>query len=326
MTRLILIILLPFAVLAGGPIWQGQQYAFLLFAVAAVGSLMPNRWLRWFVFYAVGVTVFEMWLSMQGKVPHQAAMVSVRMCLFLGAACVFWLAAKVTPRWQDAVCVLAVAEAFLALLQLAGVDPYFAALEANFGIQQRFDLVGSFGNRNFLAAFLVCASPFLWRPVWKWGLIPVLAVILLSKSSGAYLGLVAVVGSYFKKWEVVAGAVAIGALMIAIDTPDITNRVEFWKDAIGRIAERPVFGYGPGAAPKVNFHNEYLTVIHKFGLVGLGLLALAVWRIPKTDRRCVSALLGAAVIALVSYPLSIPPTALLLIFAGSHLEGSRDLR
>ena len=77
------------------------------------------------------------------------------------------------------------------------------------------------------------------------------------------------------------GGVAINAM----------GRVLFWQTTLQSFAESPIVGKGAGAVQAViedklpgmgHPHNDYLRILHDYGLIGFGLWALAGWLIVRT--------------------------------------------
>jgi len=71
----------------------------------------------------------------------------------------------------------------------------------------------------------------------------------------------------------------------SLPVSSVSYRVWLWQDALQRIAEHPLLGWGPGSAPLLiqeaavpgglgHYHNLYLQLAAELGLVGLGLFAL----------------------------------------------------
>ncbi len=142
--------------------------------------------------------------------------------------------------------------------------------------------VATFGNRNFLAAFLAAS---VWvgtslarnegaakrsRKNWiygLWGLWTVLVIALACRSRGAMLALATVGGAILVMWiwrvvktllaRFVLVAIAVLIVFIALDLAPIKSRLEkifsedvrpaIWLGSLGLISERPLVGHGWGS-------------------------------------------------------------------------------
>jgi O-antigen ligase len=109
--------------------------------------------------------------------------------------------------------------------------------------------------------------------------VAVLALFILGISLGA--------GTIEKRLGAEQGSLV---LLLSGDAGDLPSdavglRVQLWENALQRIAERPLLGWGAGSAPVLihqtalpatlsHYHNLYLQLTVELGLTGLGLFAL----------------------------------------------------
>jgi hypothetical protein len=167
----------------------------------------------------------------------------------------------------------------------------------------------TFNNPNVCAEYLFMAAPFLMARAFgekrsRSGvitglmLLPLAAGLALTFSRGSYLALIAVVGVFClfnlkKIWIFLLGGAAVLFVLpeavinrfLSIKSIDgaITERLNVWKVIADNIAERPLFGVGPGTyntwallrdagidAPHA--HNIALQLLAEGGIVGLVLM------------------------------------------------------
>lgn len=174
-------------------------------------------------------------------------------------------------------------------------------------------LGGHMARAAFLCAFLLFLDK-PWRAVWAFGLMLCAALVILSTSKTALLGMmlgfgVIIAGAWMRRGVVTTlsslwlGVVVAGvAVLVLTLMPDLvfsllgrdatlTGRTDIWTALIDAIREQPWFGYGYGAfwglesmpAYRVRMatewlvptaHNGWLETALSVGLVGLGLLVL----------------------------------------------------
>lgn len=167
------------------------------------------------------------------------------------------------------------------------------------------EFLSTFGNRNFLGAYL-SASVLIAIGLREWratsACLPLLAGLWFCGSRGAWLALAAVAGAGVILRLRGAKRIAIAGLFIAVVIVGgvLTGnhivrqwqtdvRPVIWKGTLRMIAARPVFGHGPGAfvveypqyrlteyflRPKAgnltdHAHNEVLEIAAEQGIIGL---------------------------------------------------------
>ena len=177
----------------------------------------------------------------------------------LSAAC---LPTAFAERWPAMTITAAALIAGYALAQRLGLDPSFALRAQGSALRAS----GTFGNPNFLAAFLVFAWPLalLWhdqrRPLlFLW----LLLALLATQSRAGAVALVAQLAVLaLQAWReglrprwglgIAVGAAAILAglwLFPAGQWSRPTLRVPLWAGSLQLVAQRPLAGWGPGAFP-----------------------------------------------------------------------------
>ena len=175
-------------------------------------------------------------------------------------------------------------------------------------------LGGQMARASFLMAFLLIMDR-PWRKVWALGLMISIALVLLSTSKTALLGMmlgfgVLFAGAWMRRGVVTtlsmiwAGVIGAGAAaMVFVFAPEIvfqllgrdatlTGRTDIWTALFDAISDQPWLGYGYGAfwglysepAYKVRLatewlvptaHNGWLETALSIGLVGLAGLVLS---------------------------------------------------
>jgi putative inorganic carbon (HCO3(-)) transporter len=237
----------------------------------------------------------------------------------------FWLSLQVLNGPEDARTLLRV---LLASGYLVAAVAILQSVTASVGQGILVPAYGTLGQQNVLGAFLAMLSPLAFRELVdaaSWSkrvvainlLIVIGAGLVLTLSRSAWLGilLAAVVLAVGSRHNIRIGVAAIslgllGAIVIAgfslaggrqverqIQTRAMTvfdpgawgPRPAIWRDSIGLIASRPVFGYGPdnfglvyprfqasnlGRSQVDKAHSESLQVAATQGLVGLAVYLL----------------------------------------------------
>ena len=169
--------------------------------------------------------------------------------------------------------------------------------------------------------------------------IPV-AGLILAESTGGVLALAAMLIFYWfaknrKAWPMVAVLVGVAIYMYYQDpftSSAVTERVRIWHLGDVAIWQNPVLGVGVGLWPLVtgqlHAHNEFIQIW--LGIGFMGPLFIFGYAIDVYSRMTLDAiipaavLIGVAVNCFVSFPLHLPPLALIVLAYISILE--RKLR
>ncbi len=253
----------------------------LLFTVVSCLLFAPALQGVWdfrtqFLFEAAVFLTGGFWLFRESLAGHVPPFLSDRknIPLFLAAFCSLLAAllspvrTLVVPEWWTfaaGLFVLALS-ASLSACQLRRTDLALrcsAWLMALLGLYQAFifkssDVSASLSNPNALALFTLLLLPL----ALMWGdylLFSALAVVLIrTQSAAALLALLAAAGLYArdnmrpaglkKLWLVLPAAVIIAALAGSqMDFRSLTDRLGWWRAALGMFADRPALGFGAGA-------------------------------------------------------------------------------
>ncbi len=357
------IFLVPVGILAGGDVVKGQHYTFLICAAALMGMLffrrrpclypVRNPWLAGFMVYVSFYQVLIMVLWTLQLVPDIQKALSFGMLLFFAFACVYYKAAAEsrirTELIYDAICISALVQASLAWLQILGPDPVEHTVAMLTVWVKEADLpVGSTGNPNFLAAYLAISIPFFFRwgrrpergMGWYHGLFIIIPLMLMLRTSAAVVA--AAFGAAFfhrsSKYGIFIMSFLIGAAAAFLVFDGVrfwssgywigNDRFGWWTICLSQVMDSPghfLFGRGPGTIWGGYFpvHNDYVTILHQFGLTALwlllGFIAFANWK----NRILGSVFVAGLVNMLGNYPLHLSPCALNLIIAFGLAERER---
>ncbi len=369
--------LLPLVVVPGFARPFSTPKFVLLAAVVSVGTLLAASYglLRWPSFPFSFQVALVVWLAALGASAAFGDFASPSaFFLPLFAAAWFLLLLMIRPRAEDLAFMLALSGgmvALIALLQFFGLDP-FALLgwAAPPGGSSRIRVFATLGNPNFVAAFLVAVMPLTiamgitLRQRLLFSVVVALqtAAIFATGSRAAILALIAVlvwlaVLRRLVNWRYLAGTAVLIAVLLLVYAPSrplkttLLGRYYIWHVTATHLAERPVFGFGPGgfaakyveweteywregrssaserqfAALQDHAHNDYLETLVDSGVAGLAsfvalLLSSLVFAFRQAQRKVSELATGASAgvialmaVALVDFPFR-RPTELFLFW------------
>ena len=276
----------------------------LAFGLVLVAWRCVAPWSRPVAAFAAYAGVSTVW----SVAPEDAAWV-VLGCVLIATV------AQGASRWMLlGLLVLGCLEVAVQVLQVAGVMPFKGWLT-----DARIPH-GTFGNPRYLGAALAGITP-LAPPI----LLPVFVVgVVLSQSFGAWLGvLVALLVRFRSHWRLILPLAALAMVAILgfrsngfvwrelyLGTPNerlamLTASLILWPTTVWTV----LFGHGLGSwFPQVgarlnqyHAHNEPVQALYELGLVGVGLLAWALW----SHRRLIlgsPALLALGIVSLTISP------------------------
>jgi hypothetical protein len=260
-------------------------------------------------------------------------------------------------------CILVIIQSILGIFQMFGMDLVVKILNLFAPARPIHDplaLTGTFGNNNWLAAYVAICLPMFFRireyrifvqPRWyvpkkrwattitftiKWSyFIPLLIFVLyFCKTTSAVVP--AIVGTvyYFypridKKYLWAAICAAFVAAM-AYGTLTHGNfwenqRIKDWDKAFHLWGYNPfsvIFGMGPSAAWGKSYplHNEWMQCLYEYGLIGFGLLVGYVASVSRKNRILFTAFVIAAINMIGNYSLHLAPSAFLIILIAGFME------
>lgn len=201
-------------------------------------------------------------------------------------------------RLMNAMCGFAVLHSCICIIQrFTGANVLgllYRDIEFQAGI---FPISSVLGNPNYVAANLSMCIPLFFRKKWKYLLPLPIFVLLTSECLGAVVAAVAgglcLVCDKVGKWRkgglvgIGIGIALIAVFACLLDDRDLSSlsddiRFEVWVDTIKRIYnggwQVVLFGFGAGKAYTAHqmhyMHNDYFVVLYRYGMIGLGLLAV----------------------------------------------------
>ncbi len=341
-------LMLPFGFLTFGIIHQGQHLAFVIAAMVIIGSLIKNDWIFSFFIYStfwiLFICIYRLFFP---ATPIQTCLTAMDMMIYFMAGAVIYVAVVKSKlkneTFYNIICIAALIQGTLALLQSFGFDPVVWTLNKVLTAVPLLDsrtMVGSLGNNNFLAAFIGISLPFFFRKNWFYGLILLIPILYFSRTTSAIVPVL--IGSFvffyphmYKRFKIVAGvALLLAASWYAVfhHTPFYANpRWTLWYEAfrIWAVHWFPVvFGMGPGANWGHNYpmHNEWAEGLYQFGLIGVALMIGYVVTIYRGNRILFSAFIILAINMFGNYPIHLAPSAFLIIIICALIERERNVQ
>ena len=340
---LILFCLVPFVVIVGGIIHEGQRASMSLAGVAIIGAFIKNNWIRAFIWYWLVWIIFMLLMTQLGKLPPPFSQKAFYMTSYMISAFVFFLAMQESmikiEYVYNVICFTAIIQALLAICQMWALDPFFDMMKTYANVKKLLDVTettGSLGNNNFLAFYLMVSMPFFFRRYWCL-FIPVLfAVVLSSITSTAIVAGMTGAAYYFRKkvkwrWMALVALPLIGWLLFskASLTWNFTwdhDRFHWWRSAIMLWKESGpggwILGFGPTMSWGRNFpiHNEWLTALFNFGIVGVVLIIGYIVTAYRKNRILNTAIIIASITFISSYPMHLAPTVTLIMIILGLME------
>jgi len=340
-------LLLPFAYISFGTIYRGQQLFLLMCAFILTVCRVRNIAVKWFMFYVVAWVLWIMVSNMVAGKPNIESVNAFSIIVYFWIAAAVFLAVSESTvpitKLINVLCIAAIMQAVMAVSQRLGFDPFFWATSKVFDMQRGLSdtaLTGTLGNPNYLAGFLAISLPFFLRKYWIYCLPLFCVVFYLAQTSTAVIAAaVAVVVFYRNKW-VTLSAIAVAVVYILTDNhynpvyQDI--RWVWWGDITAHTIntwQTAIFGFGPGASGGRSYplHNEWVTMFHQFGAVGLIFAILYIITIPLPDkfssieyRMLFSALTAAAVGCIGNHSLHLAPSAFLILIVMGLIERKKN--
>jgi len=165
----ILFLLLPFVFLAPGLIWKSQLLFFLICPIFIIALDIKNIWIKSFLLYASmwQMVVFFLSFSKYGMNPGYG--LSVILGLMAGAIIFKFVSeGEVTnEKWFMFIRIAVILQILVSLPQPFGYNPFADFMSLFIDVRENLPghLVGSLGNRNYLAAFIAISIPCFvgWR-------------------------------------------------------------------------------------------------------------------------------------------------------------------
>lgn len=332
-----LIILLPLLLLAPGLIDLGQQQTLIAGSLFIIGSLIKDRMVRYFAYYAgVWIIFIRIMFTYIGFSRPQVPSATGQIIFITLGLIVYHAAASGKYSKEsiyNAICITALIQAFLGICQFFGIRPLFEfyALFSKMRWPENVSsyVCGSLRNPNFLSAYLAISIPFFFRRGWKY-LIPVILIpMLMAKSAGGIIAVMvgaSVFYGVYKKNFIPAGVLlVVGVLTVWVmnGAENFTgNRVTLWwipaAKEIFSSKMAVIFGFGPGAPTvftpnKSPLHNEWLQCWWYYGVIGFAAAVVYFFRFQRTDKIIYIAFIIASATMFVNYGMHIAPSAALMM-------------
>lgn len=153
----------------------------------------------------------------------------------------------------NTLCVIALANVLWIILQSNGINIFFVPKARYKDVLFR---PGLFANTNETSIFLAMTIPCFLRKHWHWGIVPMIAGLMMTKVSNGFLavGLIAVIYLLTKFWDrkrtLLAFLMGLAVLMTfffaKMDRPSCSSRIEAWKRTTHLIRAKPLLGWGIG--------------------------------------------------------------------------------
>ncbi len=349
----LLFLLLPFAFISPGILHGGQQFFLMISALIIIGMLCENKWIRVFLVY---IALWQLYLFVHGliaidlfakRIDPQIKFGLIQTMFAVCGAVIYKgvIDSKIKLKHvYNIICVTAIIQSLLALSQMCGYDPVLAMLNLivyTHAALPKTTVVGTLGNPNFLAAYLAISLPFFFRKYWCWFIPVIIFLFLFAKTSTAVFAVTVGCIIYFKNYSFKVGKIKITGLIIGIlflvigvgyfinEAKVFTDpRYGFWLKAINNLKTIPnwIFGLGPAASWGYNYplHNEWLTILYQYGLIGLGLAGGFVYTVYRGNKILFTALIIALVSMFGSYPLHLAPSAFLIIIIAGLMGREKE--
>jgi len=348
---------------------QGQVYGLYLgaFVYLALGILLLNLWLGLFLLYVAGW--FGYWISghFVNLVDGSAILAGVDAILFLICASIVYEGIVKSSLKDETIitgiCIAALFQAILAIIQYHGFDPPGWALsqvvEISYGEYDPTTPAGTLANTNYMGAFLGISLWFFFRMRW-WSIVSIPVIIyalILANCRTADIAVLGV-GTFFVCWYgtqlakylygryvgwaltlvTILSFITVAYLIASLNWGSLIVRYhEFWYGPIHTWLgswQTFIFGVGPGITQRINnyLHNEEVVWVWNYGLLGtmliLGFIGTTLAKLTIAQRTTM--ITCSIVVALIdmqaNHLLHIPTTGLLMIvIAGLAQRHCKDV-
>ena len=182
-----------------GLIWKAQQLFFILLPLFILACSLKNVWVKSFLLYAgIWQICLLFYYFSNPKGPGPGSGLSIILCL-MSAAVIFKFVSEsklANDKWYMVIRIAVIAQIILAVFQTFRINIVAKFYGMFFPIKELLPdhLVGSLGNRNYLAAFVAYSLPMfiIWKP---WLSLPFIAFIFVMCPSPATLA--GIIGAAF---------------------------------------------------------------------------------------------------------------------------------
>ena len=259
----VLFMMLPFMLMSPGLIWRSQLLWFIICPIFIMAFSIKNLWVRAFLLWIAAwqIVIFFAQFSKQGVNPGPGF--EILMAVMAGAVLYKFISEGNVPdaTWAKFIRAAVIIQILIAIPQYFGHNLFLQFISLFMPATEKLPghLVGTLGNRNYLAAFIAFSVPFFigWRTfkVGKWTVNPALILIFL------FLGFCLSPGT-------LAAILGMGFLM--------SYRLPFWKRMISlSLATKICVAYAAAYILTTGYHlNEFQA------LPGQLSQFLTTWRLP----------------------------------------------
>jgi len=345
-------LLVPFGFLSPGIIHNGHRIAFFISALIILAIQIKNRMIRYFMLYAAAWTLVVSFFYMTGAIPQglHARAISQMFTIICGG--IVYLAvtkSKLSLNFLfNIICISAILQMIEGACQVFNFDPAFWLLSKVVRIEYKAQtqFIGTLGNLNFFAAYLAIALPFFLRRKWWVFALPIPYFIFGAQTSAAMIA--AIVGlAYFAYQEprckeflknpwhrvgLIVLTLLVASMWLYYDGQiggtsklDLSGRLDIWTAALSQISQSwitVIFGLGPGSSwgGHGTLHNEWLTVFHRFGLIGLSFVLIYTAKAYRGNRHLFTAFIIICVNAIGNLPMQLAPSFFLILIIVGLME------
>lgn len=166
-----LFLALPFALISPGLIWKSQLLFFIFCPIFIIALNIKNSWVKAFLLYA---SVWQIFIFLMGfsKGISPGPALSIILSIMAGAVIFKFISENKLPdsKWLAIMRIATLAQIFIAIPQHWKWNPFMKFVSMFTTVMEKLPghLVGTLGNRNYLAAFIAISIPaFIGWKVFK---------------------------------------------------------------------------------------------------------------------------------------------------------------
>jgi len=181
----IVFLAMPFAFISPGLIWKSQHLFFLFCPVFIVALNLKNVWIKAFLLYLATWQLFIFLMSLNHRDYNPGFGLTILLSVMAGGIIYKFISEGKLPdeKWHSIIRIAVIIQIAISIPQAWGWNPVMELLSLVTTVREKLPghLVGSLGNRNYLAAFIAMSVPFFigWRTmkIGKLTINPALIVI-----------------------------------------------------------------------------------------------------------------------------------------------------
>lgn len=349
------------------PKWYGFIAGVSMLALLYIATLTRRRINMSLSFIDISVGIFLGYLLLQMLTAGTPSITILALCSFI----ILYFLFKRIPS-DDIRCFGIIVVCLCAAQALYGLGQWVGMFHAAGG----FRMTGSFDNPAGLTACLAAGFPFCFSLLGRSKIqttvgyicLGIIAIAVTMSGSRSGMLAIAIVSSVYmadKYRQLIKTHLKIVVIFLILfilfsiglifaKKDSTTGRVAIWGNSIEMIADKPLFGHGPGAfssqymlyqadyftenpdtpysqlADNVTHpFNEYLLLVVEYGMLGLLLLFLLIVVILRSARRPsipILCLLSVAAFSCFSYPLRYPFLWVLVAYSLSALSKRSEVK